>query len=604
MDNAKKKRVKKYVSWICLAALVVLLAVMPLMARSEEETDGPTASILSGTVEVGDLETALKGGGNLAAGNAVNITIPTGVKITEFLVSNGDVVEEGDPVATVDKVTVMNAILEVQDTMEYLQDEILDAKDDTVSSTISATAGGRVKQVYAAAGDSVEDVMLEHGALAVLSLDGMMAVQLERKMDLAAGDTVCVSFSDGTEVSGRVESNLDGVIVVTVNDDDYEVGAQVLVTTEDGDRIGAGPLYVHNAWKATAFSGAVSTVYAKVDTDVYSGSTLFTLTDTDFAGNLDYYANLHREYEELLQELFEMYESEVIAAPCGGMISGVDEDSVFLLSALEGEQGWFVDLLSAPQQEETGWKVMLLSNEEEICTGDENCQASEHEDGCPMKCTGLEGCPEIEGKEHNAGCAVYCTMLPDCANTNHKTGCLGVCTGDGDTCQSTRSHEYHLKTCIKRCISDLDEDESTTCDASVHYDACIENCTGGEDCPALTHKTGCYYHGVTYTAYAVKVDFVALEGLQVIPDTSTTYTVTPSGSGWELVSPSELKGLFVGEAQILEVADTSKYQAGDVLLIITGTNSAGEVIYQDTAIYQSASSGNQGFPAVWAECPV
>lgn len=182
MDNAKKKRVKKYVSWICLAALVVLLAVMPLMARSEEETDGPTASILSGTVEVGDLETALKGGGNLAAGNAVNITIPTGVKITEFLVSNGDVVEEGDPVATVDKVTVMNAILEVQDTMEYLQDEILDAKDDTVSSTISATAGGRVKQVYAAAGDSVEDVMLEHGALAVLSLDGMMAVQLERKM--------------------------------------------------------------------------------------------------------------------------------------------------------------------------------------------------------------------------------------------------------------------------------------------------------------------------------------------------------------------------------------------------------------------------------------
>lgn len=598
MDNAKKKRLKKYISWAALAVVVLALAVMPMMAQPEEEADGPVASILDGTVQMGSVESTLQGGGTLSAGDAMNVTLPTGVKITEFLVKNGDMVAEGDPVAVVDKVSVMNAILEVQDTLEYLQDEIADAKDDTVSSTISATAGGLVKQVYGKAGDSVQDVMLEHGALAVLSLDSMMAVDLERDMALAAGDTVCVSFSDGTEVSGRVETNLNGVIVVTVNDDDYEVGTQVLVTTEDGDRIGAGPLYVHNAWKATAFSGTISTVYAKENTEVYSGSTLFTLTDTDFTGNLDSFASLHREYEELLQDLFRMYQDEVVTAPCDGMVSGVDEDSAFLLSAIEGEQGWFVDLLTNAVEEgsEKSWSVMLLSNEAQ-CDGTDKdgtlCTADEHIKGCYYYCTGLEGCT---AKEHKNGCAYYCTMLPDCANANHKTGCLGVCTGDGDTCQSTRDHEYHLKSCIKRCISDQDEDSSTTCDADVHYDACIESCTQSEDCTALIHKEGCYFHGVTYTAYAAKVDFVSLEGLQVVFDTTTVYTVTPSADGWTLVSPSELKELFVGEATTITVADPSAYQAGDIILVVTGTNSSGETVYQGTTVHQNAQSDNSGYP--------
>lgn len=584
MDNAKKKRLKRYISWACLAALVAALAVMPLLARSEQEEDGPVASILEGTVQIGDLETGLRGGGTLSAGNALNVELPKGVKITEFLVKNGDTVAAGDPVAAVDKVSVMTAIVQVRDTLEYLQEEMADAKDESVSATISATAGGRVKQVFARAGDSVQDVMLRHGALAVLSLDGMMAVRLERKTDLAAGDTVSVCFPDETEVSGRVESNLDGALVVTVNDKNYEVGQQVIVSDAEGTPIGQGELYVHNAWKAVAFTGTVSSVYAKENTDVYSGSTLFALKDTDFTGTLDSLSSLHREYEALLQDLFAMYETEVLTAPCDGLVSGVDTDSEFLLSALEGEQGWFVDLLSGTA-EEKGWTVMLLSNVEAVCTGDETCQAEEHENGCPMKCTGREGCTAAD---HDSGCAYYCTLLPDCSNQNHKTGCLGVCTGSAD-CQSTRSHEYHQKTCVKRCITDLDEDPATSCDSDVHQDACIENCTQSEACQALTHKEGCWFYGVTYTAVAARVELVALEGLQVVYGT-TVYQVTPDASGWKLVSPPELQDVFLGEKQLLTVEDTGAYQAGDILLIVTGTNSAGQTVYQDTAVYEKAQN--------------
>ena len=40
MDKAKKKQVKKIVTWSLLAALVAGLAAMPLLAQKEAEADG------------------------------------------------------------------------------------------------------------------------------------------------------------------------------------------------------------------------------------------------------------------------------------------------------------------------------------------------------------------------------------------------------------------------------------------------------------------------------------------------------------------------------------------------------------------------------------
>lgn len=343
MDKAKKKQVKKYIAWGCIAALVLGLAVMPLAANPQEKADGPQASVLSGTVQTGSVTTTLHGGGNLEAGEAMNVTIPSGVKITEFLVKNEDIVTEGTPLAAIDKVSLMSAIAQVQETLEHLREEMEDVKDAEVSSCIKATAGGRVKEVFAEEGDSVQDIMLEHGALAVLSLDGLMAVKIQRNMNITTGDSVCVTFSDDTEITGRVETNLNGQIVITVEDEGYAIGEKVTVTTDDGDRVGSGELYVHNAWKATAFTGTIKSVSATKEKTVSSGAALFTLTDTEFTAELESLANQHREYEELMLEMFKMYQNEAVLAPCDGMVSGIDEDSVHLLS---GSGEWKITLLS------------------------------------------------------------------------------------------------------------------------------------------------------------------------------------------------------------------------------------------------------------------
>ncbi len=344
MERAKKKQIKKLLSWICIAALVAGLALMPLLAGSSEETEGPKASILSGTVGYGSITTEIHGGGILAASEAVDITIPSGVKITEFLVQNGDAVSQGDALATVDRVSVMTAITQVQETLDYLVEEMNGVTNEKASTQIKAKAGGRVKTVYGQVGEAVQDVMLRDGALAVLSLDGLMAVDIPCSTNLATGDTVQVTLSDGTQINGRVESNLNGTLVVTIEDDGYAVGEEAAVMDENGGRIGSGALYVHNAWKATAYTGTISQVHIEAEDTVSAGRNLFTLTDTEYQAHLNTLAAQHREYEALMLELFQMYQSDTIIAPCAGLVSGVDEDSVHLLA--DNGEGWSLTRLA------------------------------------------------------------------------------------------------------------------------------------------------------------------------------------------------------------------------------------------------------------------
>jgi len=332
MEKKQKKQVKKYISWVLIVVIVVLLACLPMIAANDPAESGPQASILSATAENRSVSQIVLGGGALAAEDAVSVTIPATVKVTEYLVANGDVVAEGQPVASVDRVSVMSTITEVQETMEDLRKELNTVSKKTESTKVTATAGGTVKVIYGAVGENVQDVMLRDGALCVISLDGLMAVQVDRSTGLSGGDTVCVAFSDGTEVTGKVESNLEGILTVTVEDDGYAVGETVKVTTEDGDRIGSGILYIHNPWNALAYSGTISRIRVKEGETVTAGRRLFDLEDTGHTAQFDLLSRQHQEYEALMLELFEMYQSETVNAPRDGMITGVDEDGTYMLS--------------------------------------------------------------------------------------------------------------------------------------------------------------------------------------------------------------------------------------------------------------------------------
>lgn len=366
MDKTRKKRIKRYIAWGCAAALVVVLAVMPLLAAENAEDSGPVSTIKSGQVSTGSITTTLGGGGTLTESDAIDITIPSGVKLTGFLVDNGDAVKEGDALAAVDKISVMTAIAQIQETLDYLADEIESAEDDTAATSVKAQTAGKVKVVYAETGDNVQDVMLAHGALAVLSLDGRMALDLETDADLKVGDSVLVSVGENDEVTGHVESTLGNTLIITVPDDGYDVDAPAAVSTTDGEYLGYSKLYIYNSWKATAYYGTVSAVNITENQNVSSGTNLFTLTDTDHSTAYELLISQRQEYEEVMAALFKMYQSGTVTAPCDGIVSGVEEDSPYLLAA--EDSGWTITLLSNTSGE---YEIVLLADEENG-TGEED----------------------------------------------------------------------------------------------------------------------------------------------------------------------------------------------------------------------------------------
>ena len=333
MDKARKKNMKRIIAAVSVVAVVALLAAMPLFARQNPDDDGPKASILSGTVSAGNIDTVLIGGGTLAEEDALTINVPSAVKLKQFLVSNGDTVTEGAAIATVDRVTVMTAITQVQETLEYLSKQIEKASEINNEESVTALAGGTVKILYAEKGESVQSVMLDHGALAVLSLDGLMAVDLETEFIAPAGTAVTVTLSDGQDISGKIARNLAGEMTVTIEDNGYAVDEAVTVTSQDGIPIGDGALYIYSPWNATAYAGTVKSINIRVGDQLKAGKSMMVLSDVGHSAAYRQLIVQRQEYEELMLELFKMYQTQTLTAPCDGVVSGIDKKSVQLLSA-------------------------------------------------------------------------------------------------------------------------------------------------------------------------------------------------------------------------------------------------------------------------------
>ena len=344
MDKAKKRRIQQILVCVCIAAVVAFLAVMPMVAKTKPADSGPKASILTETVRCGQLNRELISGGALAEEEAVAVEVPAAVKLTDYLVRDGDVVTAGTPIASVDRVTVMAAISQVQKTLDHLATEIEKAGKTGGEETVTALAGGTVKILYAKKGDSVRNVMLEHGALAVLSLDNLLAVDIRTDSDLRVGKPMTVSFSDGKTVPGRVAKNLGGVMTVTIEDKSYTLGDTVGVTTSNDVYLGSGELYIHSPWNATAYTGNVDSVKVGVGDQLRAGQTLMVLGDVGDTPAYRQLVSQRQEYEALMLKLFKMYQTQVAEAPCDGIVSGISQGMLQFLS--DSGEGYTLRLLA------------------------------------------------------------------------------------------------------------------------------------------------------------------------------------------------------------------------------------------------------------------
>ena len=318
----KRKLIQTVVTIVMVLAVILVAAVVVLQRQVREQFGGEAQEVLSEQAQRGTISTVVSGSGMLLNVDTETITVPAGVEVTEILVAYGDTVEEGDLLAVVDMATVRTAMSELQEEIEDLDDQITDAEGDTVSSYVSAGVPGRVKIIYGETDMLVEDAMVDHGGLAVISLDGYMAVDIETDA-VSEGDAVAVILSDGEEMEGTVKSVVGKTATILVTDNGPEYDEEVKVKDEDGTELGSGKLYIHNPLKVTGYAGTIKTVNTSLNQQVYSGTTLFTLTDTASTASYDALLRSRSEKEETLLELLTIQRYGGMVSPISGSVYSV-----------------------------------------------------------------------------------------------------------------------------------------------------------------------------------------------------------------------------------------------------------------------------------------
>lgn len=338
LSQEKKQRRRKRLRRVIIIVAVIFAALVMVVSHLRKNVDARFAAtqkdVQSYTVAPGTIHTLVSGSGVLEQVDEEEVTVPAGVEVDEVIAEAGDAVAKGDLLAKVDMASVVDTLSSTQDQIKTLDKKINSAKSDTASTSVTTSVGGRVKKIYAQVGDNVVSSVTENGALALLSVDGYMAVDFESD-SCARGDTVTVTLSDGTAVEGTVESATLGTVTVLVTDNGPALDEQVTVADAAGKTLGTGKLYIHSPLAVTGYVGTVKSISCKENANVTAGSTLMTLRDTKTSANFDALLRQRQDLEDTLTGLLTIYRDGAVLASQDGLVTSVEYDEDTATSATE-----------------------------------------------------------------------------------------------------------------------------------------------------------------------------------------------------------------------------------------------------------------------------
>lgn len=313
------KKLRKIIIITVLVLAILAGAALYLRARVTREFASRGADEISrAQVTRGEISTSVYSSGRLSDDDVEKQVIPTGVELTEKRVSPGESVKKGDVIATVNLATVLSTMNDVTEEISSIDSQLTSASASTATGYINASVSGRVKKLYVASGDSVAAVMYEHGALALLSLDGYMAVDIAGAA-VAVGDGISALTDSGMSAEGTVDAVLGDVATVLLPDSAVNYGEGVEVFSADGASLGKGTAYIHDELKIMGYTGTVAYVSAVENAAVYAGTTLMTLSDTATSGYATLLAS-RAELEDELEELIRIYNEGALCAAMDGTV--------------------------------------------------------------------------------------------------------------------------------------------------------------------------------------------------------------------------------------------------------------------------------------------
>ncbi|MCD7945231.1 MAG: HlyD family efflux transporter periplasmic adaptor subunit [Clostridiales bacterium] len=307
MTESGKKRPAVQKRWLVLGAIIVvaLIFLIPFIQGGGARVD-TSVEVETEAAVIGTIRETVSASGAVQSADSEPVTAQYSGVIASVEVSEGDVVEAGDVLATYDTDELTEQMEALLEQLEALDAQLAETEQGG-SALLTAEADGLVKAIYASRGDLAQEVTAAYGGLLELSTDGLLRVELTlaEDADLHTGDDVTVTL-EGEEIEGTVDT-VDaetGVAVVTFPDSaSRSIGVTAAVTGEDGAELGGGTVATNSPVLVVWESGMVSSLLVEVGDEVVQDDPLIRCVDETYD---ETWLALTEQRETLAAELYQL----------------------------------------------------------------------------------------------------------------------------------------------------------------------------------------------------------------------------------------------------------------------------------------------------------
>lgn len=188
----------------CTGLAVILAGGFFLQAKGASKDQAET-TVQSAEAKTGTISTTVEGTGSVSNGATTDVVVPTGIKVKEVLVENGDTVEEGQVLATLDEASIASELLEVKENMESVEDEIDDLSSDaqtegTTEYLEAKVLNGELEELQEA--ETTLTSLLETQTITATCAGTVSSINVEADTEITKSSGSSGSSSSGSSSSG------------------------------------------------------------------------------------------------------------------------------------------------------------------------------------------------------------------------------------------------------------------------------------------------------------------------------------------------------------------------------------------------------------------
>ena len=189
----KKKIVRRIVSLVLVAALIG--GGLFLWRRHRGSRDGEETQLLTEWVSRGSIMSVVEGSGAAVAKNSASVTLLSGGQVLEVFVAEGDYVQQGDPLYTIENDDVRSRVNDAMKTVADYEKELSKLYDAAKDLNVRAPYRGKLIETQEI---KVGDEIMKGQEIATIVDDARLLLRLyfsyAYENDFAVGQTASISL--------------------------------------------------------------------------------------------------------------------------------------------------------------------------------------------------------------------------------------------------------------------------------------------------------------------------------------------------------------------------------------------------------------------------